>query len=37
MVERLAFAQQVFECGRPAQRVERAIASLRIASGDDFG
>ena len=36
-VERLAFPQQFFERRSPAQRVQRAIASLRIASGYDIG
>ena len=36
-VERLAFEQQFFQCRSPAQGVQRAIASLRIASGYDIG
>jgi hypothetical protein len=36
-VECLAFKQQLFQCRSPAEWVQRAIASLRIASGYDIG
>src|SRR5271157_1884104 len=36
-VERLAFKKQLFQCRRPAKCVQRAITSLRIASGYDIG